>query len=148
MFALGKCLAIIPSWSRCTKWAKCTFAFFARVVFMSRKRMKDLLPRACVVVRTSKMKTSPRRLADYVKRLHQKACRTCSTIIFLHSTNQIIDLWRCQLLPLRKNLSYLVVVIFFLKLHRFLQFHSFHFAGAVVLPLTGLPQLIREHPNL
>ena len=25
-----------------------------------------------------------------------KACRTCSTIIFLHSTNQIIDLWRCR----------------------------------------------------
>ena len=25
----------------------------------------------------------------------QKACRTCSTIIFLHSANQIIDLWRC-----------------------------------------------------
>ena len=31
-----------------------------------------------------------------VKTLHQKACRTCSTIIFLHSTNQIIDLWRCR----------------------------------------------------
>ena len=34
-------------------------------------------------------------LADYIKNLQQKACRTCSTIIFLHSTNQIIDLWRC-----------------------------------------------------
>ena len=32
-----------------------------------------------------------RLLADY-KTLHQKACRTCSTIIFLYSTNQIIDL--------------------------------------------------------
>ena len=33
-------------------------------------------------------------------RLHQKiapkACRTCSTIISLHSTNQIFDLWRCR----------------------------------------------------
>ena len=38
-----------------------------------------------------------RLLADYVKRLYHKACRTCSTIIFLHSTNQIIDLWwRCR----------------------------------------------------
>ena len=27
---------------------------------------------------------------------YKKACRTCSTIIFLHSTNQIIDLWRCR----------------------------------------------------
>ena len=33
--------------------------------------------------------------ANYVKKLHQKACRTCSTIIFPRSTNQIIDLWRC-----------------------------------------------------
>ena len=31
-----------------------------------------------------------RHLADYVKKLHQKACCTCSTIIFSHSTNQII----------------------------------------------------------
>ena len=30
------------------------------------------------------------------QKLHQKACRTCSTIIFLHSTNQIINLWRCR----------------------------------------------------
>ena len=28
--------------------------------------------------------------------LHKKACRTCSTIIFPHSTNQTIDLWRCR----------------------------------------------------
>ena len=34
----------------------------------------------------------------YCKRqkLHQRACRTCSTILFPHSTNQIIDLWRCR----------------------------------------------------
>ena len=57
--------------------------------------MKDLLLRARVVVRISNMKISRRRLADYVKTLHQKACRTCSKIIFFHSTNQIIDLWRC-----------------------------------------------------
>ena len=48
---------------------------------------------ARVVVRTSNMKVSPCRLADYVKRLRQKAC---STIIFPHLTNQIIDLWRCR----------------------------------------------------
>ena len=66
------------------------------MVFMWRQRVKDLLLRAPVVVRTSNMKISRRRLADYVKTLHQKAWRTCSTIIFLHSTNQIIDLWRCR----------------------------------------------------
>ena len=53
------------------------------MVFMQKQRMKDLLLRARVVVRTSNMKISRRHLADYVKKLHQKACRTCSTIIFL-----------------------------------------------------------------
>ena len=37
-----------------------------------------------------------RRLADYVKKLHQKVFRTCSTIIFSHSNNQTIDLGRCR----------------------------------------------------
>ena len=49
--------------------------------------MKDLLLWAPVAVRTSNMKISRRRLADYVKTLHKKACRTCSTIIFF-SFNQ------------------------------------------------------------
>ena len=35
---------------------------------------------------------SRRRLAGYVKNLHQRACRKCSTIIFPHSTGQIIGL--------------------------------------------------------
>ena len=39
-----------------------------------------------------KFEISRRHLADYVKTLHQKACRTCSTIIFYHSTNGVIDL--------------------------------------------------------
>ena len=55
--------------------------------------IRPLLLRARVVVRTSNMKISRRRLADYVKTLHQKECCTCSIIIFLHSTNQVIDLW-------------------------------------------------------
>ena len=42
-----------------------------------------------------KYKNSRRHLVDYVKELHQKAWRTCSTIIFPHSTKQIVDLWRC-----------------------------------------------------
>ena len=58
--------------------------------------MEGLLLPARVVVRTSNIKISRRRLADYVKKLNQKACRTCSTIIFSHSTNQIVDLWRCR----------------------------------------------------
>ena len=46
-------------------------------------------------LKCSPEKISRRRLADYIKTFHQQAC---STIIFLHSTNQIngIDLWRCR----------------------------------------------------
>ena len=37
------------------KWEKCTFACLARMVYMRRQRLKDLLLRVRVVVRTSKM---------------------------------------------------------------------------------------------
>ena len=70
--------------------------------------MKDFLLRARVVVRTSNVKISPRRLADYDKASLQKACRTCSTIVFLHSTNQIIDLWRCRWRCRRQILNFLI----------------------------------------
>ena len=56
-------------------------------------------------------KFSRRRLVDYVKKKkkNQKACRTCSTIIFLHSTNQIFDLWRCRWRCRRQILNTLLV---------------------------------------
>ena len=66
------------------------------MVFMQRQKLKDLVLRAHVVLRTSKMEVSRLRLADYVKNLHQKACRTCSTIIFPQSTNQITHLFCCR----------------------------------------------------
>ena len=49
--------------------------------------------RGLVVVRTSNFKIWRRRLADYVKEMYLNACCTCSTIIFLYSTNHFIDLW-------------------------------------------------------
>ena len=52
-----------------------------------------LLLRARVVVKTSNTKNLCLRLADYVKKLYRRACRTYSTIIFHHSTNQIIDFY-------------------------------------------------------
>ena len=42
--------------------------------------MKDLPLQSRVVVRTSNMKISRRHLADFVNKLHQRACHTCSTI--------------------------------------------------------------------
>ena len=51
--------------------------------------MKEFLLRACVIVRTSNMKTLRCRLTDHIKKLHQKGRCKCSTIIFPHSTNQM-----------------------------------------------------------
>ena len=91
--------------------------------------MKNLWLWACVVVRTSNMKISRRLLADYVKTLHEKACRTCSTIIFLHSTNQILDLWRCRgrcrCRFLNSLMQSLATVLFHLALSIFLPTLSF-----------------------
>ena len=44
--------------------------------------MKDLLLRARVVVRTSNMKISRCRLADYVKTLHQKRAARAARLVF------------------------------------------------------------------
>ena len=55
--------------------------------------MEDLLLRARVVARISKLYILRRRLADYAEKLLWKACRT---IIFPHLTNQIVDLRRCR----------------------------------------------------
>ena len=73
--------------------------------------MKDLLLGARVVVRTSNVKISRRRLTDYVKKLHQKACRT---VIFPRSINQIIDLWRCRRQCRRHFLNSLLTYLIYL----------------------------------
>ena len=52
--------------------------------------MKDLLLRARVVVRTSNMKIS-RRLADYIKTLHQKgAARAARLFFFIQPIKSLI----------------------------------------------------------
>ena len=47
-----------------------------------------------VVVKTVNLEISRCHLAGYVKEFYLSARRTCSTIIFPHSTNQIIVFWR------------------------------------------------------
>ena len=57
------------------------------------------------------MKTLRRRLVDYVKTLCQKTCRTCSTIIFFRSANQIFDLLRCRWRCRRQILNNLILTL-------------------------------------
>ena len=55
------------------------------------KAKNDLLLRARVVVRTSNMKISPRRSADYVKKLHQKrAARAARLFFFIQPIKSLI----------------------------------------------------------
>ena len=56
--------------------------------------MKDLLLCVHVAVKTLNLEISRCHLVGYVKELYSSACRTCSTIIFPHSTNHIIVFWR------------------------------------------------------
>ena len=67
-----------------------TFYKTYKQFFFKGKEWKDLLVRARVVIRTSNM-ININSFADYVKKLQQTACS-----IFPHSTNQIIDFWRCH----------------------------------------------------
>ena len=82
-FCVKSC-AIIPCWSRCTR-RRSALSLASHEWFY-----------CCELALSSEI--SRRRLVDYVKTLHQKACCTCSIIIFLHSTNQINDFWpsRCR----------------------------------------------------
>ena len=66
-----------------------------RMAFWARK-VPGLSRNGLLRSRASKMKISRLTIRAYVKKPHQKACRTCSTIISLHSTCQINDLWRCR----------------------------------------------------
>ena len=52
--------------------------------------MKDLLLCVRVVVKTLNLEISRYHLEDYVKEFYLSASRTCSTIIFPDSTNEII----------------------------------------------------------
>ena len=68
----------------CTKQARCTFTCFAPMVIMQSQRMKDLLQRASVAVRTSNMKIARRRLAvknlasqkNWIKKRAARAARS------------------------------------------------------------------------
>ena len=55
----------------------------ARMLFMKRQRVKDLLLRAGVVVRTSNMKISRRRLADTLKIRTKKRAVRAARLFFL-----------------------------------------------------------------
>ena len=65
------------------------------------QRMRDLLLCVHFVVKTLRFGHFTLSFGKLRQELYWSACRTCSTIIFPHSTNQIIVFWRCRLRSLR-----------------------------------------------
>ena len=86
--------------------------------------MKDLLLCVHIVVKTLNLEISRCHLAGYVKELYQSVCRTCSTIIYPHSINQITVFWRCRCCCLRPCLSSLLLGFGQNAREIILEFHS------------------------
>lgn len=89
---LVKCFPIIPCGSRCKEWAKCLFHLHGINSFhtkAAKERFKDVGSR-CRQSLISENFTS-----SFDRERHQRACRTCITIIFRHPINHI-DLCRCR----------------------------------------------------
>ena len=62
------------------------------MVVMKKQRVKDLLLRACVVVRTSNIKISRRRLSDYFKtiRTKKRAARAARLLFLIQPIKSLI----------------------------------------------------------
>ena len=77
--------------------------------------MKDLLPFVQVVVKkTAKVVTSRFCFAEDSMEFFQSPCCSChmrSTLIFLHSTNQNVNLWRRRCWCRRRFQSFLIRII-------------------------------------
>ena len=58
------------------------FRLFGTNSFHVKAKKERFTAQACVVVRTSNMKISRRRLADYVKKLHQKRAARVARLFF------------------------------------------------------------------
>ena len=91
-----KCFAIFQCWSRSAKQSQLYFRLLGTNGFHIKAENERFTASGSRSRQSLKYENSRRRLPDYVKTLHQKACRTCSTITFPHRTNQIIDMWRCR----------------------------------------------------
>ena len=87
---------IIPWLSRYTKQGKCTFSFFGTNAFHVKAEDEKLIAADLRCRQSLKYENFTSSFGRLCQKLHQKSCRTCSTIIFPHSTNQIINLWGCR----------------------------------------------------
>ena len=87
------------------------------------QRIKELLFYAYVVVKTAIVVISRCCFAEDGTKLCSSACRTCSTLIFYHSTNQILNLWRRYSLCCRGCYSFLITTSMVTKTSRIYTFN-------------------------
>ena len=70
-------------------------AFSSHSLSLTNYAIKEWTGRSAIELNIENERFSRCHLANYVKEFYLSACRTCSTILFPHLTNQIIFLWRC-----------------------------------------------------
>ena len=89
-------VSIISSCSHSTLLAKYFRAESLSAPLNEKQRIKDLRLYAQTVIKTANVIISRCCFGENCTELSLSVCRTCSTLIFLHSTNQILNLWRCR----------------------------------------------------
>ena len=85
-----KCFTIIPYLSHYTKRARCTFVCLARMAVKAEN--ENFIAAGLRCRQNLKYENFTSSFGILRQTLHQKACHTCSTIIFPRSANQVIDL--------------------------------------------------------
>ena len=88
--------AIILSCSHFTMFAKNATTGLFCAPLNQIQGIKDLRLYAQVVIKTINVVISRCCFAEDGTDLFISACRTCSSLIFPHSTNQILNLWHCR----------------------------------------------------
>ena len=73
-----------------------SFCFFGTNAFHVKAENENLIAADSRCRQNLKYKNFTSSFGRLHKKLHQKWCRTCSTIIFPHAINQIINLWHCR----------------------------------------------------
>ena len=88
--------AISPSCSHLTMLARNPTTGLVCAPLHQIPRTKDLRLYAQVVIKTLNVVISRCCFAEYGTDLFISACRTCSTLIFPHSTSQVLNLYPCR----------------------------------------------------
>lgn len=79
---MSLCFYIVPRWSRCKKWAKYHFTWLEQTAFHTEAEKERSSAVGRVVTTTSTLKTSRRRLVDYVENCIKEHTARAARLLF------------------------------------------------------------------